>query len=62
MAGLYVTNIVGVAPLIGLTSGERREPPAIILQRLATHVLFGVATAMATEALAREFKRHGRAG
>ncbi|HJU19004.1 MAG TPA: hypothetical protein VJ770_21320 [Stellaceae bacterium] len=50
-AGLYAINIVGIAPLIGLTRGEGREPPGVVAQRFAMHVLFGVATAMATERL-----------
>jgi hypothetical protein len=48
-AGLYAVNIVGLAPLIGLTRGETLEPPGVVLQRLAMHLAFGVATAAATE-------------
>jgi hypothetical protein len=50
-AGLYATNIVGVAPLIGLTRGEDREPYGVVVQRFGMHVFFGVVTAVATEAL-----------
>lgn len=46
---LYAINIVGVAPLIGLTPGERQEPARIILERLAIHLLFGIALAAFTE-------------
>jgi hypothetical protein len=55
-ASLYAINIVGIAPLIGLTRGEGREPTGVVAQRLAMHVLFGIATAAATEVLLR----HGR--
>jgi hypothetical protein len=50
-AGLYVVNIVCIAPLIGLTRGEIREPQGVVVQRLAIHVAFGVATSVATEML-----------
>jgi len=45
-------NIGAIAPLIGLTRGEWNEAPATAGQRLAIHVIFGVATAVATEAFA----------
>ena len=51
-AGLYAVNIGAIALLIGLTRGEWNEAPAMAGQRLAMHVFFGVATALATEALA----------
>jgi hypothetical protein len=50
-AGLYTTAIGGIAPLLGITRGEHREPPAVVAQRLGLHVLFGVVTAYATDAL-----------
>lgn len=42
---LYAVNIAGVAPLIGLTRGEGREPLAVVLERLGLRLLFGVAVA-----------------
>jgi hypothetical protein len=50
-AGLYVVNIVGIAPLIGLTEGERDAPPSVRVERLAVHVLYGVVTALVMEML-----------
>jgi hypothetical protein len=48
-SALYAVNIVGIAPLIGLTRGERQEPVGIRLQRLGIHVLFGIALAVFAE-------------
>jgi hypothetical protein len=48
---LYAVNIIGIAPRIRLTRGESHEPSGVVGQRLAMHVLFGIATAMVTEAL-----------
>ncbi len=50
-AGLYAVAIVKVAPTIGLTRGENREPDEVQAQRLGIHVLFGVLTALATDAM-----------
>ena len=50
-AGLYAIAIGKVAPTIGLTRGENREPDAVQAQRLGIHVLFGVITALATDAM-----------
>lgn len=46
---LYAINIAGIAPLIGLTRGERREPAGVVLQRLSLHILFGIAAAAFAE-------------
>lgn len=60
-AGLYTTAIGGIAPLIGITRGEHKEPPAVIAQRLGLHVLFGVVTSYATDAILRTVRnREGR--
>ena len=50
-AGLYAVAIGKVAPMIELTRGENREPDHIQAQRLGIHVLFGVVTALATDAM-----------
>jgi uncharacterized membrane protein YagU involved in acid resistance len=49
--GLYALNIGGIAPLIGLTHGEWKVPPQTALQRLGTHILFGVVTAVIADSL-----------
>jgi hypothetical protein len=46
---LYTINIVGIAPLIGLTQGEEQAPAGIRLQRLGIHVFFGIALAAFVE-------------
>ena len=53
-AGLYAVNIAGVAPLLGITRGEQNAPPAQAAERFGLHVLFGVVTAVALDALARD--------
>jgi hypothetical protein len=50
-AGLYAVAIAKVAPLIGLTREEADESKDVRLQRLGIHVLFGVITAVCTDAL-----------
>lgn len=50
-AGLYAVNIVGIAPLTGITQGEQNAPPQTVAQRLAMHLLFGVVTAGVADAL-----------
>ena len=50
-AGLYAVAIGKVAPQIKLTRGENREPDAVQARRLGVHVLFGVLTALATDAM-----------
>jgi hypothetical protein len=42
---LCALNIVGIAPLIGLTQGEGRAPISMRLQQLGIHVLFGIVLA-----------------
>jgi len=51
-AGLYVINIAGIAPLIGLTEGERNAPAPVRAERLGLHVLYGVLTAVVADGLA----------
>ena len=51
---LYLIDIVLAAPLIGITRGEHNERPSVALQRLATHVIFGIATALAAERLTEQ--------
>ena len=53
-AGLYVINIAGIAPLIGLTEGERNAPAPVRAERLGLHVLYGVLTAVVADELANE--------
>ena len=50
-SALYAINIVGIAPRIGMTRGESRVSTGVSAQRLAMHVLFGVATAAIAESL-----------
>jgi len=57
-AGLYVTNIAGIAPLIRLTSGERNTSTPVRVERLGLHVLYGVVTAIVTDQLARRRERN----
>jgi hypothetical protein len=51
-AGLYAVAIGKVAPAIELTRGENREPDHVQAQRLGVHILFGVITAIAADAMA----------
>ena len=53
-AGLYVINIAGIAPLIGLTEGERNAPAPVRAERFGLHVLYGVLTALVADELANE--------
>ncbi len=48
-AGLYAVNIAGIAPLIGLTEGERNVPMPVRAERLGVHVLYGAVTAVVRE-------------
>ena len=50
-AGLYAVAIGKVAPTTELARGENREPEGVQAQRLGIHVLFGVLTALATDAM-----------
>ncbi len=52
-AGLYAVNIAGVAPLIGLTQGERNVSAAHRAERLGVHLLFGILTALAADGLSQ---------
>lgn len=56
-AGLYGVAIVGIAPLIGITEGEQNASGRVRGERLGLHILYGVATALATQAL-RPARRH----
>jgi hypothetical protein len=56
-AALYVTNIAGLAPMIGITP-DRREPAHVVGQRLGLHMLYGVAMSVTTAALARLGRRN----
>ena len=57
-AGLYVTNIAGIAPLIRLTNGERNTSTPVRAERLGLHVLCGVVTAIVTDQLAFRRERN----
>lgn len=50
-AGLYAVNIAGIAPLLGMTQGERNAPMDVRAQRLGMHVLYGVVTALVADGL-----------
>jgi hypothetical protein len=50
--GLYAVAIGKIAPEIDLIEGENREPDHVRAQRLGVHVLFGVLTAIAADAMA----------
>ncbi len=50
--GLYAVAIAKIAPLIGLTEGEDKASDALSAERLGLHVLFGVVTAIVTDAIA----------
>jgi hypothetical protein len=57
-AGLYVVNIAGVAPLLGITQGEQNAPASLRAERLGLHLLYGVVTALVADDLgARERHR-----
>jgi hypothetical protein len=49
--GLYVVNIAGIAPLLGITEGEQNAAAPIRAERLGLHLLYGVLTALAVERL-----------
>ena len=50
--GLYVVNIAGIAPLLGITEGEFAAGPKKAAERWSLHVLQSVTTALAIERLA----------
>lgn len=49
---LYVVNIAGIAPLLGITEGEVAAGPRKASERWAVHVLQTVVTALVAERLA----------
>ena len=53
-SGLYVTNIVGIAPLIKLTEGEQNVPAPVRAERFGLHLLYGIVTGIVTDSLAME--------
>lgn len=50
--GLYLVNIAGIAPLIGITEGEAKAGPQKATERWAIHVLQSLVTALVMERLA----------
>lgn len=50
-AALYLVNIAGIAPLLGITEGEVQAGPRKAAERLALHLLQSIATAMIAERL-----------
>ena len=50
-AGLYAVNIVGIAPLLGITEGERNAPAPLRAERLGLHLLYGMLAALIAERL-----------
>jgi len=51
---LYLVNIAGIAPLLGITEGERRAGPRKAAERWGVHVLQAVVTAIMADRLSRE--------
>ena len=49
---LYLVNIASIAPLLGITQGERRAGPRKAAERWAVHVLQTVVTAVLADRLA----------
>lgn len=56
--GLYLVNIAGIAPLLGLTKGEQNASMGLRSERLGMHVLYGIVTAIAVDTLTRAERRH----
>jgi len=48
---LYLVNIAGIAPLLGITQGERRAGPRKAAERWGVHVLQTVVTAVLADRL-----------
>jgi len=48
---LYLVNIAGIAPLLGITEGERRAGPRKAAERWGVHVLQTVVTAIVADRL-----------
>lgn len=51
--GLYLVNIAGIAPLLGITEGEAKAGPRKAGERWAVHVLQSVVTALMIERLTK---------
>jgi hypothetical protein len=51
---LYAVNIVGIAPVLGITEGEVQAGPRKAGERWAVHVLQAVVTALVAERLERQ--------
>lgn len=52
---LYVVNIAGIAPLLGITEGEVEAGPRKASERWALHILQSVVTALVAEQLTDEW-------
>jgi hypothetical protein len=48
-AALYVINIAGIAPVLGMTEGEHNAPNAVRIERLAVHILYGAITGLVAD-------------
>ena len=48
---MYFIDVVKLAPRLGITRGEYKEVPSVIAQRYGMHLLFGLVTAIAVDAL-----------
>ena len=59
-AGLYAVNIVGIAPLLGMTEGERNAPGLIRAERLGLHLLYGMLAASITDRISERLKSPGQ--
>lgn len=59
-AALYVVNIAGVAPVLGITEGERRAGVRKAAERLVLHILQSVCTGLVAERLAGAGDHRGR--
>ncbi|MET3722701.1 hypothetical protein [Sphingomonas trueperi] len=57
---LYVVNIAGVAPLLGITEGEVRAGSRKAVERWSVHLLQTIVTALAIEHLADDLDRPSR--
>jgi hypothetical protein len=51
--GLYLLNIAGIAPILGITEGERAAGPRKAAERWGLHLLQTVATALIAERLTK---------
>lgn len=58
-AGLYAVNIAGIAPLLGITQGEREAGAATASERLELHLLQTVLTALLAERFNLEAQARG---